>query len=140
MCNFRLHRFDEAVADFRACLAIEPGSAVAHYNRALALDALGHCDQACRGYSKAIELAPELAEARLNRGILSYKAGQFAEAVADFDHGLAAGPDRELRGRLHFNLALAHLRRDDRRSAQESARAAAELGCQEALRLLDELR
>ena len=133
LCNFRLHRFDEAVADFRACLAIEPGSAVAHYNRALALDALGHCDQACRGYSKAIELAPELAEARLNRGILSYKAGQFAEAVADFDHGLAAGPDRELRGRLHFNLALAHLRRDDRRSAQESARAAAELGCQEAL-------
>ncbi len=41
LCSYRLARFDDAVADFQACLTIEPGSAVAHYNRAMAYDALG---------------------------------------------------------------------------------------------------
>src|SRR5262249_27007839 len=95
ICSCRLHHFDDAVADFRACLAIEPRSAIVHFNLALAYDAAGRTELARRAYSTAIDIAPELMPARLNRGVLSYKAGRFAEAVADFDVGLAAGPDRE---------------------------------------------
>jgi serine/threonine protein kinase/tetratricopeptide (TPR) repeat protein len=126
LCDFRLHHYDDAVADFRACLAIEPGSAAAQFNRACAYDALGRSELAYRGYSKAIELAPGLAAARLNRGILSFRNGRFDEALADFDRGLAAGPDRETSGRLHFNIALAQLRREDRRSALSNAARAAD--------------
>jgi eukaryotic-like serine/threonine-protein kinase len=140
LCDFRLHYYDDAVADFRTCLAIEPGSAAAQFNRACAYDALGRSDDAYRGYSKAIELAPSLAAARLNRGILSYKNGRFVEAIADFDRGLAASPDREMSGTLHFNLALAQLRREDRSSAHSNASRAVDLGCPEAARLLEELR
>jgi len=140
LCSYRLRRFDDATADFRACIAIEPGSAVAHYNRALAYDALGRRDDAYRGYTKAIELAPRLAAARLNRGILCYKTGRHAEAVVDFELGLEAGPDRELSGRFHLNLALAQLGMHDKRSARLSAERAVTLGCAEAAPLLDELR
>jgi eukaryotic-like serine/threonine-protein kinase len=140
LCSFRLHRFDEAVSGFRACLAIEPGSAVAHYNRAVAYDAKGRVQDAYRGYSKAIELAPGLPAARLNRGILCYRIGRLAEAVADFNCGLEAGPDREMSGRLRFNLALAELGLGDRRSARVNAEKAVALGCAEAATLDDELR
>ena len=54
VCNYRLTRFDDAVADFRACVAIEPGCAVAHYNRALAYDAVGRAEEAYRGYTKCL--------------------------------------------------------------------------------------
>ncbi len=93
LCSFRSRQFADAVSDFRVCLAIEPGSAAAHYNRALAYDALGSRQDAYRGYTKAIELSPGLAAARLNRGIISYKSGRHAEASADFEEGLLAGPD-----------------------------------------------
>ena len=113
---------------------------MAHYNRALAHDALGRRDDAYRGYSKAIELAPKLAAARLNRGILCYKTGRHAEAVVDFERGLDAGPDRELSGRFHLNLALAQLAMHDKRSARSNAERAVNLGCAEAAPLVDELR
>ena len=140
LCSFRLGRFDEAVADFRVCLAIEPGSSVAHYNRALAFDALGRGREAFLGYTRAIELAPELAAARLNRGIICYNEGKHSAAVADFESGLASGPDREMCGRLRFNLALAQLGLGDRRSAKRNAQTAIDLGFGEAKSLLDRLQ
>ncbi len=140
LCSFRLGRFDEAVADFRVCLAIEPGSSVAYYNRALAFDALGRSQDAFRGYTRAIELAPELAAARLNRGIISYKEARHSAAVADFESGLEAEPDREMSGRLRFNLALAQLELGDRRSAKMNAERAMELGFRDAKSLLDGLK
>ncbi len=140
LCSFRLRRFDDAAADFRVCLAIEPRSSVAHYNRALAFDALGRGQDAYRGYTKAIELAPGLAAARLNRGIVSYKEGRHSAAVADFESGLGAGPDREMCGRLRFNLALAQLGLGDHRAARKNAERAGELGFQEAKSLLDGLQ
>jgi Tfp pilus assembly protein PilF len=87
-----------------------------------------------------MELAPGLAAARLNRGILAYRNGRFAEAISDFDRGLAAEPDRETSGRLRFNLALAQLRSHDRQSAHSNAAKAVDLGCSEAAVLLEELR
>jgi hypothetical protein len=53
---------------------------------------------------------------------------------------LESEPDREIRGRLHLNLALAQLGLSDRRSARVNVEKAVELGCMEAAPLLDELR
>jgi tetratricopeptide (TPR) repeat protein len=140
LCSFRRHNFEDALSDFRVCLAIEPGSSVAHYNRALTFEALGRFEDAYRGYTRAIELAPTLAAARLNRGILSYRSGRHLEAVGDFEEGLAAAPDREMSGRFHLNLALAQIAGSDRRKARASAQTAVELGCREAMPLLEQLR
>jgi tetratricopeptide (TPR) repeat protein len=140
LCSFRLRLFEEAVADFQACLTIDPGSAVAEYNCALAYDALGRTEDALRSYTSAIELDSSLAQARLNRGILSYKIGRYADAVTDFEIGMKTGPDRELSGRFQLNLALAQLGLCDRESARSSAENAVALGCREAAALLDDLR
>lgn len=140
LCSFRLGRFEDAAADFRACIVLDPDAAICHYNRALAFEALGRIDEASRGYTRAIELDPGLAAARLNRGILFYKGGRHPEATIDFRAGLDSNPERQLAGRLHFNLALAQLAQDDRPSARANAEKAVELGCQEAVPLSDELR
>jgi tetratricopeptide (TPR) repeat protein len=140
LCSFRLQVFESAIADFQACLAIEPGSAVAWFNRALAYDALGRAEDANRGYSRAIALAPHLTEAWLNRGILSYKVGRYVEAVSDFEAGLKSKPNGELSGELYLNLALAQLGLRDRRSARDNSTRAVELGCREAVSLVEQLR
>jgi eukaryotic-like serine/threonine-protein kinase len=140
LCSFRLQRFEEAAADFQACVALAPEAAICHYNRALTYDALGRVEESRRSYTTAIELDPDLAAAWLNRGILSYKAKQYIDAIADFECGLDARPDRPTGGRLHFNMALAERSRGDRRAALANAEQAVDLGCEEARPLRDELR
>ena len=62
------------------------------------------------------------------------------DAPTDFERGLRAHPDREMLGRLHYNLALAHRARGDRSSALDQAEMSVRVGSQEARPLRDELR
>lgn len=140
LCSFRLGRFDEAAAAFRTCIALAPEAAPCHYNRALALEALGQGPEALRDYSRAIDLDPGLAPALLNRGILLYSAGRNSEAIQDFERALRGRTDKETLGRLHYNLALAHLARGERHPARENAEKAAQLGIPEAKRIIDTTR
>jgi serine/threonine protein kinase/Flp pilus assembly protein TadD len=138
---FRLRQFTAAAAAFHTCTALAPESAICSYNRALALDALGQLEWAYDDYTRAIKLDPTLAAAFLNRGIISYSRGRALEAVDDFEHALNLHPsDRKTVGRLHYNLALAQLRRGDRSSAQANLEEAIRHGCSEASALHDNLR
>jgi tetratricopeptide (TPR) repeat protein len=139
LCAFRLGQAEEAAAAFRTCVALAPRSAPCRYNRALAYEALGRADDAAQDYSRALYLDPGLVAARLNRGILSHRGGRHGEAVADFERALGDRPDRETRGRLHYNLALARLAQGDRASARSEAEAADRLDCPDARRLVREL-
>jgi serine/threonine protein kinase len=141
LCSFRLGRPVDAVSAFGACVALRPDVAICRYDRALAHESLGEADRARADYSRAIELDPTLAAARLNRGILSSKAGRNREALDDFERALRIGPaDRELLGRIHYNLALVQAALGDRSAAAANAEAALRNGCPEAKRLDDTLR
>lgn len=113
--------FDEAVAAFRSCIALAPTTAECYYNRALAESARGRPTPAFRDYSRALELDPKLTDAALNRGILSYEARRYDEAITDFRRALDATTDAAALGRIQYNLALAHLARGDRAEAISSA-------------------
>ena len=128
LCSFRLRQFDNAVADFRACLAIEPGSAVAHYNRPCpprprpTEDTIGDIP----GRSNSPDLA-----ARRTGGFWP-QAGRNAEALLDFDAGLGAGLDGT--ARAISLISLAQLALHHRSSARVNAETAVQLGCREAAR------
>ncbi|MDR3622669.1 MAG: serine/threonine-protein kinase [Paludisphaera borealis] len=139
LCAYRLERFNEAVAAFRCCIALAPTTAECYYNRALAESALGRPTQAFRDYSRALDLDAKLTDAALNRGILSYESHRYDEAIADFNRALAATADTAALGRIHYNLALAHLARGDRAEAIASADEALAHGYNEARALRDGL-
>ena len=140
LCAFRLDDFEDASAAFRTCIALVPQSAICHYNRALAYDALGRTDLARDDYTAAVNLDPRFAKAFLNRGILSYKRGLHAEAVADFQQALSSQPDGETRGRIHDNLALLEHARGQHGDASVSTESAPCRGCRDVNSLLEERR
>jgi serine/threonine protein kinase len=56
LCHFRLRRFEEALCDFGACVALEPEMPEAHENRGRALSALGRGDLARADLARAAAL------------------------------------------------------------------------------------
>ena len=139
-CAYRLERYSDAFAWFSVCIALDPQSAPSYFNRALAAKASGRTDQAFRDYTHALGLDPRLTNALLNRGILSYNSGRYLDAIADFRHAIDTASDPDTLGRVHYNLALAHLARGDRPSARISAEQAVAQGNEDARRLRDQLR
>jgi serine/threonine protein kinase/tetratricopeptide (TPR) repeat protein len=139
LCAYQLRRYDDAVAAFRAAIALAPQAAPCYYNRALALDALGRFAEAYRDDTRAIELDPQLLAARLNRGIIAYKSGQLDAAAVDLDNALGLARDDATRGRVHYNLALVALARGDRAAARAHAEAAVAVGHDDARPLARDL-
>ena len=56
--HFQLRRVDEAIADFRRALEIDPGHAQAHYDLGNALAAHGQLREAIEHYRKSLESKP----------------------------------------------------------------------------------
>ncbi len=121
LCAYQLEQFAEAVAAFRTCIALVPTATACYYNRARAADAMGRTQQAFADYSHALRQDPRLSVAALNRGILSYKACRYDDAISDFQQALATSSSPEATGRVYYNLALAQLAKGDRSLALASA-------------------
>jgi Flp pilus assembly protein TadD len=128
-CAYRLQQPADAVAAFRACLALQPESAECLYNYALALDSLGRVEPARQAYDRAARLDPSLISARLNRGLSLYLAGQHSEAIRDFREASRHTSDRELLGRIHDAWALAELAEGHLDEARSHASIATGFGC-----------
>jgi len=86
--SLRAGRAQEALREFEAALERDPDMADAWLGRALALDSLGHSDEAEKGYRKALSLRPGFSEAHNNLGQLLARRGKHAEAVEQFDLAL----------------------------------------------------
>ncbi len=140
LCEYRLKDYRAAMTAFGIGNALAHGHAECYFNRAMAAEALEQRDQAIRDYTHALEQDKHLTAARINRGILSYKAGRLAEAIADFRQALATSSDPKTIGRIHYNLALAHQARGDHALAIASADEAVAKGAEEARKLLERLR
>ncbi|MBV8488462.1 MAG: protein kinase, partial [Planctomycetaceae bacterium] len=90
-CHFAQGRYLEAAGDFSACVARGPDYAWNHFNRALALARAGHALDAKLAYDHALELDPDLQEARVSRALVELELGQPEPALADLSAAVAAG-------------------------------------------------
>jgi predicted O-linked N-acetylglucosamine transferase (SPINDLY family) len=86
------HQNDEAIRFFDRALELKPQSAETHYNRGLALYALGRHADAIESYGRTIAIRPELADAYNNRGVAQRDLGNLDEALADYDRAIALNP------------------------------------------------
>jgi tetratricopeptide (TPR) repeat protein len=134
-CAYRLRRFEEAVNAFRVCIALAPESAECYYNRALAYQALGRLDRSLADYDQALRRNRLLIDAALNRGIIQYRQGRYPEALTDLELARSNTSSPTVLGVIHYNLALVHLARGDRKSAASNIQSAVTLGTQDAQEL-----
>lgn len=85
-------KVDEAVAEFRKAVRLDPDYAAAHLNLAYAYDRQGRVGEAMDGYRRVIELAPEDLMAHNNLGVLYDKEGLYDEAIGQFEQALRIDP------------------------------------------------
>lgn len=105
--RFRAERFEEALPFARRAVALAPGDPDDRGNLAEILGRLDCRLEALAGFSRAIALDPQFAEAWQNRGV-NYQALDLHEwAVICYDRVLALRPDHEDVAILRANAALA---------------------------------
>ena len=80
----KLGKLDEAIAEYREAIRLQPELAAAHVNLgAILCDQLGKPDEAEIEFREAIRLQPELAEAYENLGIALLNQGKLDEALQE---------------------------------------------------------
>jgi tetratricopeptide (TPR) repeat protein len=111
---------DEAIAQFRKALEINPDFELANYNLGLPLAGRGQLDEAIAHFRKALKFKPDFAEAHYNLGLVLSHCGQANEAIAHFRKTLELRPDfaeahnnlgNALVGRGEVDEAIAHYRK-----------------------------
>lgn len=119
-------RFDEAIAEYRKSIALNPESASTHYNLGYALSVraggAGRAGaEAASEFREALRIDPEYAQAHNNLGALLELQGRTDEALEHFQRAVALRPD-------HFdariNLAQLLSARGQSRDAADAFRAA----------------
>lgn len=86
-------RLEEATAQFRAALGLEPDFAIAHYNLAEVLSMKGEREAAVVHLRQAFAMKPELAERSLGHAIALGQRGELQEAAARLSRLLGLRPD-----------------------------------------------
>jgi Tfp pilus assembly protein PilF len=86
----RSGRFPDALREFDAALAKDPGFAEAHRGRGIVLDlGFGRLDEAEKAYRRAVEVRPGFSEAHNDLGQLLARTGRWEDAIREFDAALA---------------------------------------------------
>ena len=89
-----LGRLDEALADFRTVIAMDPDYPEYHFDVAALLHRLGRSEEALAEYTTAIRLGPPFPEVYYNRGDLRAALDDTAGALEDFSYVLELDPER----------------------------------------------
>ncbi len=87
------HKLDEAIANFRHAISIEPNFAEAHYNLGFALTEQGNVEQAIVSYHQAIAIKPDYLDAYLNLGAILITAQQPDQAITYLNSAIEADPN-----------------------------------------------
>ena len=99
----RLGRQEEAIAEWRKVVEIEPGSPIAHYNLGL-LTAGTDRAAAIRLFEQAVSKAPDFDKARFNLAVLQEEAGNLTAASANYQ-ALLESTEQQLVGESRAALA-----------------------------------
>jgi protein O-mannosyl-transferase len=105
-------RIDEAIAEYRAALAIDPDFAEASNYLGTALSDRGDIDQAIAAYREALRVLPTFAEAHNNLGLALSRQQKFADAEAEFREAMRLDP-RRAATRSNLGITLARTGRID---------------------------
>jgi lipoprotein NlpI len=101
-------RFEEAMADYEAALALAPDLVEAHLSRGRLYEEGGLYDQAIADYAAIVALQPKEPAAYDARARAYFEAGQLKAALADFNTAISLAPiDANLydrRGLVYYNL------------------------------------
>ena len=116
--NQKINKSDEAIADFTRAIELDPSFGRAYFQRGRVLSYPKN-DQAGarRDTDRAIELAPDLIAARMDRAYSLYYASDLPAALPDLDHVLSLNPKHSdalyLRAQVYEGLnRTADARRD----------------------------
>ncbi|MER7502935.1 tetratricopeptide repeat protein [Nonomuraea pusilla] len=85
-------RPEQALADYDAAIALDPGYPDYYLDRGNLLLKLGRADEALADYESVMRLSPPFPEAYYNRAEVRYAAGDLEGARADLDHTLELDP------------------------------------------------
>lgn len=78
---YKRSSFDEAIKHYELALAVDPNYALAHYNLASALDAVGRNSEAVAHYNKALAISPTYADAHYNLALVYETIGEKVKAL-----------------------------------------------------------
>ena len=84
LASFGKGDWDDAIADYREAIRLNPTDAVAYYNRGLAYVGKREPDKAIADYTEAIRRAPDYADAYYARGNAFSGKGDWDDAIADY--------------------------------------------------------
>jgi tetratricopeptide (TPR) repeat protein/mono/diheme cytochrome c family protein len=113
-----------ALLHFQAVSRLAPVSPAAHYNVAVALEAMGRTGDAAAEYEAALRLDPAYSLAHNNLGSLRFAEGRMDEARRHYEAAVASGPDN---AEAHNNLCAVSLATGDASAAIAECERAARL-------------
>ena len=93
MLYLELGRADEAIAHFKASLALKPQSAAAYYNLGTALTVARRLGEAADRYREALRIDPAYANAHNNLGNVYMAEGKFDAAIHEFGEVVRLQPE-----------------------------------------------
>jgi tetratricopeptide (TPR) repeat protein len=99
---------EEAIAEWKQALNLDPGDAKANYNFGLALLREGTLDEAISHFRTAVEAKPEFSDAQGNLGAALLQEGRLDEAIPHLQEAVAVKPQH---GEAQSNLGIALLQR-----------------------------
>src|SRR5262250_2537064 len=88
----RQKSWDEAIADYRKALELEPNDALTHYDLALALKYKGEAAHAVEEFQAALRLKPNWADAHYGIGATWYDLHDQAAAVTELRTAISLHP------------------------------------------------
>jgi predicted Zn-dependent protease len=115
-----ISKWDSARAEFEAGLAHDPNNCTAHWKLGnTILEANGESSEALTHLNKAVDLCPELMQARVDRARALIKSGKQGDALPDL---LAAEKESPDEPSIHFLLASVYRAQGNTAAAQEENR------------------
>jgi tetratricopeptide (TPR) repeat protein len=96
-------RLNEAIAEFREALRLQPNHTEAHYNLGTTVYALGRIEEAIGHYENALRTNPDYARAHNNLAAALSRQGKLEAAIHHFSETLRLDPHH---ANAHFNLGV----------------------------------
>lgn len=107
-------QYDQALTYYERCLALSPGTAMFHEAKGKTLRRMARNEEAIAAFRKALEIHPEMIDARLILGIACVNTGDVAAGEREFRETIRRAPE------LHKGYAyLANLMRQENRPDEE---------------------